>query len=201
MTTAVSICSNALLRLGADPINSFDEADTFGDNIDRTRLVANLWPTIRRQVLRSHPWNCAIRRVLLSPDVAPPGFGWTHRFQRPADWLRTVAVGDYGREGDDFISEGGYFLAHETPLSLTYVFDNDNPATWDAALVGAMETAMSAALAYPVTKSTSLAEALSAELRSTLASARALDAQDDPPQVLGDFPLYGSRYGSWGRFR
>src|SRR3546814_9999800 len=69
MTTEVSICSNALLRLGADPINSFDEADNFGSNIERARLCANLWPNVRRQVIRSHPWNCATKRVVLSPDA------------------------------------------------------------------------------------------------------------------------------------
>src|SRR3546814_19099578 len=75
MTTEVSICSNALLRLGADPINSFDEADNFGSNIERARLCANLWPNVRRQVIRSHPWNCATTRVVLSPDAAAPAFG------------------------------------------------------------------------------------------------------------------------------
>lgn len=201
MATAVSICSNALLRLGADPINSFDEANTFGDNIDRTRLVANLWPTIRRHVLRSHPWNCAIKRVLLSPDATPPAFGYARRFLRPSDWLRTVAMGE--RPGDfcDYVSEGGYFLSNDEALLLTYVFDNDNPASWDSALVGVMEAAMAAALAYPVTKSTSLAEALSIELRNVTAAARAADGQDDPPQTLGDFPLFGSRFGAMARTR
>src|SRR3546814_17689916 len=92
MTTEVSICSNALLRLGADPINSFDEADNFGSNIERARLCANLWPNVRRQVIRSHPWNCATKRVVLSPDAAAPAFGYANRFQMPGEWLRTLAV-------------------------------------------------------------------------------------------------------------
>jgi len=195
MTTEVSICSNALLRLGADPISSFDEADTTGSNIERARLVSSLWPTIRRQVLRAHPWNVAIKRVQLSPDSTAPDFGYANRFQKPSDWLRTIAVGEHDDDRIGYRSEGNYFLCDDDVFYLVYVFDNDDPATYDASLVGALELAMAAALAYPVTNSTSLAEALSGEMRAALMLARATDAQDDPPETLGDFPLMQSRFG------
>ncbi len=198
MATEVSICSNAMLRLGADPINSFDEADLTGSNIERARLASNLWPTIRRQVLRSHIWNCALKRVLLSPDATAPAFGATYRFQKPSDWLRTVAVGQEDSDRVEYRSEGNYYLCDESAFYLSYVFDNTNPATYDSGLVAGMELAMAAALAYPVTKSTSLAEALNMELRQSMMFARATDGQDDPPQTLGDFPLMQSRYSRSG---
>ncbi|KAK6697159.1 hypothetical protein SNK04_014247 [Fusarium graminearum] len=62
---AVTICSNALLSLGAQPISSFDEAGGAAQ-LDRAKLAAGLYPQVRKAVLRSHPWNCAIRRVQLS---------------------------------------------------------------------------------------------------------------------------------------
>lgn len=193
MATAVSIASNALLRLGSDPISSFDEADNTGSNIERARIAANLWPTVRKQVLRAHPWNCAIKRVLLSPDATAPAFGYAYRFQKPGDWLRTLAVGD-DRDAIAWRTEGNYFLTDEATFPLVYLYDNDNPATYDASLVAAMELAMAAAMAYPVTKSTSLAQAMADEVRGNMALARALDSDDDPPETLGDFPLYGSRF-------
>lgn len=150
-------------------------------------------------MLRSHPWNCAIRRVLLSPDVTPPAFGYAHRFQRPADWLRTVAVGERDWDGVEYRTESGFYLCDDAAFHLCYVFDNDVPETYDSMLVAAMETAMAAALAYPVTKSTSLADALAMELRATLSVGRGLDSQDDPPETLGDQPLLRSRFG--GRVR
>ncbi len=200
MATAVSISSNALLRLGGDAISSFDEEDDQGSNVERVRLAANLWPTVRRQVLRMHPWNVAIKRVLLSPDATPPEFGFAYRFQRPSDWLRTVAVGEFEDDRSTaYRSEGGYFLSDDTPFRLVYVFDNDNPTTYDAMLVGAMELAMAAAMSYGVTKSTSLAESLTGELRAQLALARGVDAQDDPPDYLGDSILFRSRFNrAWG---
>jgi hypothetical protein len=198
VATSVSICSNALIRLGADPISSFDEADQTGSNIERARLAANLWPTVRRQVLRSHPWNVALRRVLLSPDSESPAFGYGYRFMIPSDWLRTIAVGREETDRLEYRTESGFILSNEAEFPLLYVFDNTNPTTYDAMLVGAMELAMQAALAYPVTKSTSLAGELAIQLRDMLAQARGIDAQDDPPDRLGDFPQYASRFGRRG---
>lgn len=199
--TAVSIASNALLRLGAETISSFDEADQDGSNIERARLAANLWPTVRQQILRAHLWNCAIKRVMLSPLADTPEFGWGYQFQRPSDWIRTVSVGDDDCDRFNFRAEGGRFLSNEPRIPLVYVFDNDNPATYDASLIGVLELAMAAALAYPVTNSTSLAEAMSQAMTQALIQARAYDAQDEPPQTLGDFPLLQARFGGrhWGR--
>ena len=193
--TEVSICSNAMLRLGADPISSFDEASVTGDNIERVRLAVNLWPTVRRQVLRSHPWNVAVKRVLLSPDAMAPAFGFARRFQRPADWLRTLFIGRDEWERAKYRTEGNYFLSDAADCPLVYVFDNDNPATYDAGLVAALEMAMAAAMAFPVTKSTSLAGELAAEVRSTLMIARGVDSADDPTETLGDSPLMAARMG------
>ena len=61
--SAVSICSNALLLIGDAPIDSFDIPN------DRTRLVSNLYASKRDKVLRLHPWNCATKRIILSPEL------------------------------------------------------------------------------------------------------------------------------------
>lgn len=193
MTTAVSICSNALLRLGANAISSFDEADQDGSNIELARLAVNLWPTVRRKTLRAGTWNCAIARALLSPDTTAPPFGYANRFQMPSDWLRTIAVGEDERAR--YRKEGNYLMSDEATLPLVYVFDNVNPETYDAALVESLELAMMAALAYPVTKSTSLASEIAALAESALRMARGLDGQDDPAETLGDFPMMASRRG------
>lgn len=196
MATEVSISSNAMLRLGAAPISSFNEADLDGSNIERARLAANLWPTVRMQVLRSHPWNCAISRVLLSPDATVPAFGYANRFLLPSDWLRTLQVGAYSDSLPDFQPEGRYLLSDEASLPLVYVFDNQNPGTYDASLVGVMEAAMAAALAYPVTKSAAAVERFVADFQQTAKFARAADGQDAPAATLGASMLYTQRFAN-----
>lgn len=188
MATKVSICSNALLLLGAKTINSLDE------DSDRAQLAANLYESARDDMLRSHPWNCAVKRVILAPDTEAPAFDYSAQFTLPGDWLRTLSVGQEGYEVD-YKHESGKILAGGTSLPLRYIFRNDNEATWDAMLVRAMELKMAAEMAYPITQSAAMADAMNNQLQFHLKKARAVDGQDDPPQTLGDFALLNSRFG------
>lgn len=193
MATKVSICSNALLLLGAKTINSLSE------DSDRASLASNLYDSQRDAVLRSHPWNCAVKRVVLAPDATAPAFDYGAQFTLPGDWLRTISVGNENYEVD-YKHEAGKILANGTVLPLRYIYRNDNEATWDAMLVSAMELKLAAEMAYPITGSASMADMMHQKFLQTLRQARALDGQDDPPQTLGDFPLLNSRFGGHAGF-
>lgn len=190
VATGVSICSNALLMLGAQTINDF--ADQL--NLDRAKLCANLYPTVRDDMLRSHPWNCAIKRAVLAPDAVAPAFGYTHSFELPADFMRVLEVGTNGSQ-IDYLVEGRTIQADTTVLELRYVFRNEVENTWDAHLVKLVTLAMAAALAYPVTQSSALQQSFEQKLEMTLKRARAVDGQEDPPQTLGDERLLRARFG------
>lgn len=191
MSTQVSICSNALLLLGAKTINALDEGS------DRASLASNLYDSIRDDLLRSHPWNCAVKRVILAADVETPAFDYAAQFTLPSDWLKTLSVGQEGYEVD-YKHEAGKILCSGTSLALRYIFRNEVEATWDAMLVRAMELKMAAEMAYPITGSASMADMMYQKLNQHMKQARAVDGQDDPPQTLGDFPLMASRFGGRG---
>lgn len=191
--TDVSICSNALLMLGGQPINDLSEGT------DRARLAANLFPAVRNYVLRRHPWNCAVKRVALAPDVTLPAFDWAFQFTLPSDYMRTLSVGEAGCEVD-FKIESGKLLCDDNPALLRYVWRNDNPGTWDDMLVWAMTVSMKAAMAYGITASASMANVVDGELAAVLKQARAVDGQDEPPETLGDSPLLRARMGGGGRW-
>lgn len=190
MATGVSICSNALLMLGSQTINDF--ADQL--NLDRAKLCANLYPTIRDDMLRAHPWNCAIKRAVLAPDAVVPAFGYSHSFELPADFLRVLEVGSRNAQ-IDYLVEGRTLQANTTVLELRYVFRNEVENTWDAGLVKLLTLAMAAALAYPVTQSSALQQSFEQKLEMALKRARAVDGQEDPPQTLGDERLLRARFG------
>lgn len=190
MATGVSICSNALLMLGSQTINDF--ADQL--NLDRAKLCANLYPTVRDDMLRSHPWNCAIKRMVLAPDAVAPAFGYTHAFELPADFLRVLEVGTRNTQ-IDYLVEGRTIQASTSVLELRYVFRNEVENTWDSSLVKLVTLAMAAALAYPVTQSSALQQSFEQKLEMALKRARAVDGQEDPPQTLGDERLLRSRFG------
>ncbi len=185
--TPVSICSNALLLLGDNPIAGFDE-DT-----DKARLASNLWPSARDQVLRRHPWNCAIKRVVLSPDTVAPAFDFTQAFTLPSDWLRTLSVGEIG-ERPRYKIEGRKILMDERVCKLRYVFRNENPATWDSMLVWAMTQVMRSLFAYPITQSGSLEELIDRVLVQLLREARTVDGQEDEPDAFDESPLLAARH-------
>lgn len=180
MASAVSICSNALIMLGSSPINSMDEGT------DRARAASNLYPDIRDMVLRSHPWNCATKRVQLAPETAKPAFGYSNKFLLPGDWLRTLDTDKV----KDFQVEGRFILANTNLLNLRYIFRNEIESTWDALLVRAVTVCMRQAFAYPTTTSTSLEAMISQELEPLLAQARTVDGQENPPETFGEDRLY-----------
>lgn len=190
MPTAVSICSNALLMLGAQTINSFSDADA----LDRAKLCSNLYGDERNNLLRAHPWNCAVKRLILSPDATVPAFGYAQQFELPSDCLRVLDVGEGGCQ-IDYRIEGRRIQANTTVLELRYLFANEVESTWDDALVHLVTLAMAARLAYPITQSTSMEQSRLQEFQQALRMAKAVDGQEEPPQTLGDFPLYQARFG------
>ena len=190
MATATSICSNAALMLGAKSIN-----DIYVQVEDRAVLAANLYPSARDAVLRSHPWNCAIARAALAPDVATPAFDWAFQFSQPGDWLRTLSVGQKGFQSA-YATEGRKFLSNDNPLYLRYVFRNIDESTWDVLLIEAMTLGMKTLLAFPITLSSTFAAQCLADYTNLLKHARAVDGMDDPPETLGDFLLLNSRFSS-----
>lgn len=189
MSTAspISICSNALTRLGARPIASFQEDSTHAGT------CAQVWPTVRNALLRAHPWNSATKRIILAPLSIAPEFDYAFQFQLPSDWLKTIQVGRRGCPLD-YQQEGRRILANTRALPFVYIWLNDNPGTWDDSMVEVAELLMAAAIAYSVTASTSLRDSLNQEAQFKLKVAKANDGQDQPPEQFPDSELTMARF-------
>ncbi|KVF08987.1 hypothetical protein WJ04_09150 [Burkholderia vietnamiensis] len=190
MTSSVSICSNALLQLGDNPIASFD------DPARRAMVCANLYPEVRDAMLRTHPWNSCTKRTVLAPLADAPIFDYPYQFQLPSDWLRTIQIGSRGC-ALDYAAEGQRILAYVDALPIVYIFRNENEATWESTLVDVVTKAMKAAIAYPITQSAAMAQTAQAEFATFLKQAKAINGQDDDTETIGDFPLLESRLSSY----
>lgn len=196
--TDVSICSNALLMLGAKPINAFDPDGT--DEGQRAVLAGNLFPEIRDALLRSHYWNCATKRAILAPLAQAPDFDYSAQFQLPADWQRILQVGERSNP-IDYVQEGRRILANVTALPLVYVFRNTDVGSWDPQLQHVCTLQMAAALAYPITQSGTVAQSMNDKAERALKLAKAYDGQDNPPETIDDAPFYSARFAGTSRFR
>jgi hypothetical protein len=189
MATEVSICSNALLMLGDNPISDFQEGTR------AATVCANLYPDVRDDILRAKFWTCACKRDLLAPDPDPPAFGYLFRFLKPADWLRTKQVGeDYHDER--FSDEDGFILADVNPLPLRYAYRLINPSKYDSMLVRVLTLAMAAQLAYPITKSAAVEQNRFQLLSDQIKRSASIASQDDGPEDMGSFDLLRARFGN-----
>lgn len=191
MATEVSICSAALTLLGDAPIASLGEPDNM-----RATLCANIYPDAKLDVLRAHPWNCLTARVVLSPMSEAPDFEWGYQFALPGDCLRVLSVG-YDGQPEDYRLEQNTIMARSNVLRLLYQ-QNLGEGRWDANLVSLMVKRMVMDLAYPITKSTSLAELKAREYEIAFKRARAVDGQENPPEDWSSSSLIASRFGARG---
>jgi hypothetical protein len=191
MATDVSICTAALMLLGDKPIASLTQ------NTDRATLCANIYPQAVDDILRSHPWNCAIKREILAPLSAAPSHDFQFQFQLPGDWLRMLEVG-YQDDPLPYQVEGRRILANTNVLPVRYVKQTDE-GEWDALLVYVMTKRMELDLAYPITKSTSLRDTLRQEFYApavgVLSKAKTVDGQENPPEDWLDSPFINARKG------
>lgn len=180
---SIAICNSAILSLGGNAISSFSDVSA------AAQLCSAFWAKAVDLVLRLHPWNCAIKRAQLSPDVTPPVYEWTAAFSLPSDLLRLLDMDGV----TDYKIEGGKVLCDEAALNIRYVYRNDNPANWDAALAQAMTAYMQFKLAYPLTKSNTVQDGQWKLFAELLRTARNIDAQEEPGETVGDFPFINVR--------
>jgi len=182
-TSKVDICSVALSMLGDEAIASFTE------NTKRAGLCAKLWPAALDTILRLHPWNCAIRRVALAPLTDAPVSEYAVAFELPADCLRLLEV--YGIT--DYRLEGRTILCDAAAVTVRFVYRDEDAASYDALLTSVLQNYMAVLLAYPITKSNVTADAIRKQFSEMLKAAKAVDAQEEPGQTFGDFPLLNAR--------
>ena len=185
-TSAVTICSNALLQVGDKPIASLSEAT------DRALICANLWPQVRDYILRKHPWACARTIVDLAPESSAYSADWDYSFVLPGDCMRVWQVGPKNWRLR-FERVGRRILTDASSLFLVYQKRLEDPTLWDADMVDAACAEMASRLAYPITKSASLAELMTGKARAAMAQAQAVNGQDNDVEDWADSPFIDVR--------
>jgi hypothetical protein len=172
--SVVAICNAALIDLGESAIMSLT------DNCKAARLCNARWPMVRDAVLRAHPWNSCMSMTLLAAATATPAWRWAYSYPLPNDCLRVVAVADSsGGEVTRWEVQTRFLLCDaDAPLAIAYVSQQTDPGQYDATLCEVFSARMAAVLAYPLTASTSLAQAKWMEYEAKLSEARGLNARE-----------------------
>lgn len=180
--TEVKICNLALVKIGESQISDLNESSK------KARHLKILFPLKRDDLLRSHPWGHARKRVQLARDVTNPISGYGAQFIIPDDCLRILEIDC----SDRYSREGNRILTDASSVKLFYIFRNEDVNTWDASFVSLMATFLSVDLAWSIKGSRTLRADLQLEYQRDLALARNYSAQDSSP-------LYDMEYEGEGR--
>jgi len=185
MTSAVEICNRALIRLGADLITSLTQ-----DTVE-SRCCLAVYDAIRRDLLRSHPWNFAVKRVSLAQSVDLPDFGFYYKYALPSDYLMLISLDE---DNNDFKIEGGFLLTDSDTVDLVYIADVTDEAIFDSMFATMFALRIALEIGYKITGSTSIVETLKQEYRLVRAESRTKDGQEGTVDQFIDFDWLDSRF-------
>jgi hypothetical protein len=167
MVSKVDICNGALRKLGVERINSLTE-----DN-SRAKLCNDRYEIIKKEVLRSHPWKCAIKRASLAALPSAPLFDWEKQYVLPSDCLRVLKVND---EVAQWAQEGNYVLTNDSECKIKYISDVAE-SLFDSSLCEVISFRLAVDLCYSITQSAPREQTLQAQYAVFLADARSFSAQ------------------------
>lgn len=197
MATALSdvdICNMALdlLRQNAS-ITSIDDPSS-----DVEDLAARWYDTTRQGLLRSHPWNFARKRILLSRNSTDPISGYPDAYNLPVDFLRLLFIGDnYNDEYEwEYSIEGGQILIDNEggdSLEIGYIYDMANVPQFDPLFKQLLAVELAVVFANAITginKGLKDVYTLKKELEMRV---RAINGQENPVKVRYRSTFIGAR--------
>jgi hypothetical protein len=185
--TALALCARALLRIGAQPVSSFEEGTA------EAEVAANLYPATRDALLAAHPWSFATGQAALARLSAVPVADHAHAFALPAGFLRALSLGGPGRgRGIPYRIQENRLHADAPAVTLTYVFRPEESA-FPPHFAAALVARLAAEFCLPLTESASRAELLFRLAETELRAARQVDSQQATPRAIEGFPLIDIR--------
>ena len=82
--TKLSICSDALILLGASPLSSFSEGT------DSAQICDRLYDDLKDSLIASYPWSWSFKKVQLARLTSTPVNEWKYQYALPGDRIAGV---------------------------------------------------------------------------------------------------------------
>jgi hypothetical protein len=154
--TEVLICNIALAKLGAERVQNIETPTS------KNEVLCSLYyePTVD-EVLRAHPWNCAIHRQKLSQVSSGDSnylltnsddFGYQYQLPTDPPCIRALDLPNAPKA--KYVIEGDYLLTSENEVVLRYIKRVTDPTKVDSLLVKAIAYRLAAELAIDIENST-----------------------------------------------
>ena len=198
--SALSICSDALLLLGAKPISSFTEGT------DESSTCDSLYPNIRDQALSVYPWSFAFKKIQLARLTSTPTNEYKYEYQLPSDRLSAPrAVYNSASVGANVITGykimGTKLLTNEELIYVDYLYsvpESEMPV-W---FVQLLKYIMAWHLSVPITdqvekaqywQSVAIGSAGENGRGGYMRTAMNIDGQNQPTNGIKDYSLIAVR--------
>jgi hypothetical protein len=199
--TGITICSDALVLLGAAPISSFN------DGTDEANTCDRLYPDVRDSTLQSHPWAFSFKKVQLAKTVDTPVNEWKYEYQLPSDRIgppraafNSTEVG--ARPFQKWEIYGDKLLTNEETIVIDYQY-SVSESVMPIWFVQLLKYQMAWHLAEPITDQVSKTDYWKGVALGTpgennrggyMRTAMSIDGQGNTPQAIEDYSLIAVRY-------
>lgn len=186
-TSRLSLYNGALRLVGQGPLASLTE------NREPRRILDACWDdNVVQRALEAGQWLFACRGMMYdySPSVEPP-FGYSRAFDKPEDFVRTVAVcqDEYFKLPlTQYADEAGYWFAGLDTIFVKYVSSDaaygGDMSRWPQSFVKYLQAMMASEIAQPLKQDSSASEKLEALAKERLGEAKSQNAMADPVKFL-----------------
>lgn len=197
MASEVGVVNSALRKIGQNTIMSLTEGT------DNANVAADLYAEHRDDMLSSHPWNFATRRVKLARSSSSPPYRFEYQYPIPANYLRTVEVhaneGGYGVvtyaiEEDE--GDGTVIRSDAEEIWLTYVSQVTDPNKMPPYFRKALSLSLAGDMAIPIAQSNSLADRFTTLAKQAISKAKSIDSMEDYPEAWPAGSWLSSRFSN-----
>jgi len=148
--TKLSICSDALILLGASPLSSFSEGT------DAAQICDRLYDDLKDSLIAAYPWSWSFKKVQLARLTSTPANEWKYEYSLPGDTISNIrAVFNSSASGIRPITHGWEILGSvlQTSQETVYVDYQFSPgeSVLPTYFVQLLKYAMAAEIAETVT--------------------------------------------------
>ena len=199
--SALTICSDALLLLGAAPISSFNEGT------DEANVCDRLYNDVRDSTLQTYPWSFSFKKVQLARTINTPVNEWKYEYSLPSDRIGPPRAAFTSTEAGarpftGWEIYGDKLLTNETTIVIDYQYSVSEAAmpVW---FIQLLKYQMAWHLAEPITdqvsktdywKTVSLGAPSENNRGGYMRTAMSIDGQGTTPQAIEDYSLIAVRY-------
>ena len=181
--TKIDLCSRALVKLGANPIASFNEATA------EAKVCTQLYEPTVESLLAAYPWRFALEKAGSARLVSTPTADYQYAYQLPNDCVRVLSAGNGSTsQGLQYKIIGNTLHTNAEQVVISYIARPDE-STFPPFFSNALIARLGAELCLPLTESTTRTDYMYNRAEEEFKAAKLTDSQQDVPSCFQDFSL------------